>query len=50
MAAGAKGQIDLAAMRYSLTEDGRHWANEALQQLQYSGPAPVSLEGFAARG
>ena len=48
-AAGAKGQIDLAAMRYSLTEAGRHWANEALEQSQYAGPAPVSLEAFAAR-
>jgi hypothetical protein len=38
-----------AAMNYSLTDEGRRWAGEALQRSQYTGPAPVTLEDFNER-
>lgn len=31
---------------YALNEEGIRWAQEALEQSQYAGPAPVSLEAF----
>ena len=31
---------------YALNEEGLRWAQEALEQSQYAGPAPVSLEAF----
>jgi len=30
--------------RYALTSEGRSWALDALQQCQYTGPAPVPIE------
>ena len=33
---------------YALNEEGLRWAQEALEQSQYAGPAPVSLEEFVA--
>ena len=36
-------------MRYELSEQGRRWAQEALKNSQYLGPAPVTLEQFCAR-
>jgi energy-coupling factor transporter ATP-binding protein EcfA2 len=36
-------------MRYMLTTHGRSWANESLEQSQYFGPAPVTLESFRYR-
>jgi hypothetical protein len=36
-------------MRYMLTDAGRRWALEALDQSQYLGPAPVSLDTFCAQ-
>lgn len=39
----------LAEMRYQLTQLGRDWANESLDQSQYFGPAPVSLEAYQDR-
>jgi hypothetical protein len=38
-----------AAMNYALTEEGRRWANDALQRSQYTGPAPVTLDDFNER-
>jgi DNA polymerase III delta prime subunit len=37
------------AMRYELSEQGRHWAQEALKTSLYAGPAPVTLQDFCAR-
>ncbi len=31
---------------YALNEEGIRWAQEALEQSQYAGPAPVALEAF----
>src|ERR1035437_36353 len=38
-----------AAMNYSLTDEGRRWAIEALERSQYTGPAPVPLEEYNER-
>ena len=38
-----------AAMNYGLTDGGRHFATEAMQRSQYTGPAPVTLEDFNER-
>ena len=38
-----------AELRYSLSEKGKQWAQEALSQNQYVGPAPVSLAAFSDR-
>ncbi|MDP6707266.1 MAG: hypothetical protein QF893_13050 [Alphaproteobacteria bacterium] len=50
----AVGQADtgmgaLAEMRYGIAKLGRDWAAESLEQSQYFGPAPVSLEAFQDR-
>lgn len=36
------------SLRYDLTEEGARWAQNALLQCQYAGPAPVSLEAFTS--
>jgi hypothetical protein len=41
--------ILLTDMHYAITDEGRHWAVEALQQSQYAGPAPVTIDAFAER-
>jgi hypothetical protein len=38
-----------SVMRYTLSEQGRRWAQDALKASQYIGPAPVSLDAFCAR-
>jgi hypothetical protein len=38
-----------AVMNYSLTDEGRRWATDALSRSQYTGPAPVTLEQFNER-
>lgn len=38
-----------ATIRYTLSEQGRRWAQDALKASQYIGPAPVSLEAFCER-
>jgi hypothetical protein len=45
-ATGTSGPGGLADVRYVLSEAGRNWANDALQQSQYVGPVPVSLEDY----
>ncbi len=44
---GAGGAM--AEMRYGLSDLGREWAQEALSNSQYFGPAPVSLEAYQDR-
>ncbi len=43
---GAAGLKLHSEMRYALTGEGRAWATEALEQCQYIGPAPVTLDDF----
>lgn len=38
-----------AVMNYEITDEGRRWANEALNRSHYTGPAPVTLEAFNER-
>ncbi len=38
-----------AELRFSLTEKGRAWALEAIEQSEWVGPAPVPLEHYAAQ-
>lgn len=45
-AVSASGKGGLADIRYATTERGRAWALDALQQSQYVGPVPVSLEQY----
>ncbi len=45
VAMGSTGSV----IRYTLSEQGRRWAQDALKASQYIGPAPVSLEAFCAR-
>jgi DNA polymerase III delta prime subunit len=33
-------------IRYALSDEGKHWAIDALQQCRYAGPAPVTLNDF----
>lgn len=46
---GSLGASMSAELRYELTDAGRAWANDALRQSEYIGPAPVPLEQFAAQ-
>jgi len=46
---GQLGASLTAEMRYTLTGKGREWALEAPAQSEYYGPAPVTLETFAAQ-
>lgn len=43
---GQLGASFSAAMRYALTEKGKHWAVEALSQSEWAGPCPITLETF----
>lgn len=45
-AISATGTGGLADIRYAMTEQGRSWAQDAMQQSQYVGPVPVSLEQY----
>lgn len=46
---GALEETSLLELRYALTGKGRDWASEALNQSQYVGPAPVTLNDFRAQ-
>ena len=48
-ALGATGASMIAELRYALTEKGKQWAVEALNQNQYVGPAPVPLTDLSER-
>ena len=49
-ALGTRESSSLAELCYSLTEQGRQWTLDALEQVRYAGPAPVTLEQFNERG
>lgn len=48
-ALGSSDQTSFSENRYVMTETGRRFALESLQQNQYVGPAPVSLEAYQER-
>ncbi len=43
---GLRSSESAMDMHYSLTEEGRRFTIDALQQLRYTGPAPVALHDF----
>lgn len=45
-ALGMRDSDNLIDMSYALTDEGRRWAQEALHQSRYAGPAPVILDEF----
>ena len=46
---GATGKTAVSELRYALNEKGKTWAQDALAQNQYVGPAPVSLAAYTER-
>ncbi|HTV03833.1 MAG TPA: hypothetical protein VME86_00585 [Acidobacteriaceae bacterium] len=48
-AMGTRETSSLAELCYSMTEQGRQWTLDVLEQVRYAGPAPVTLEEFNER-
>ncbi|HEX4079495.1 MAG TPA: hypothetical protein VHX61_11570 [Rhizomicrobium sp.] len=46
---GAAGLRAVSELRYSLTENGKQWAQDAMALSQYIGPAPVPLDAYVER-
>ena len=44
---GTRESENMADMKYTFTDAGRRWVLDALDQVRYTGPAPVTLEEFA---
>jgi hypothetical protein len=43
---GSRGSSNPLDTRYAVTEEGRRWVVDALNQMRYTGPAPVTLDEF----
>jgi hypothetical protein len=46
---GSAGVQAVSELRYTLSDQGRQWARDALQQSHYIGPAPVPLSVYCER-
>ena len=46
---GVSGLRSSSEMRFALTGKGRSWAEDALEQSKYVGPAPVTLKAYKAQ-
>ncbi len=46
---GSVGVRAVSELRYTLTEKGKQWAQDAMALSQYIGPAPVTLEAYRER-
>jgi len=46
---GSRDASNLSELCYSMTDHGKQWTLDALDQVRYSGPAPVTLEEFTDR-
>jgi len=44
---GSRDSDSLLDAKFTFTEAGQRWAENALKQLRYTGPAPVTIEEFA---
>jgi hypothetical protein len=44
---GSRESENLLDMKYTFTDEGRRWTLDALNQMRYTGPAPVTLEEFS---
>jgi hypothetical protein len=43
---GTRESDNLLDMAYVMTDEGRRWSTDALEQMRYTGPAPVPLAEF----
>ncbi|HUY82218.1 MAG TPA: hypothetical protein VMU92_10895 [Acidobacteriaceae bacterium] len=48
-ALGTRESHSMADLCYAMTEQGKRWTLDALEQVRYAGPAPVTLEQFNER-
>ena len=46
-ALGMRDAFSPIDMRYTFTDEGRRWTIDAMDQLRYAGPAPVTIEDFS---
>jgi hypothetical protein len=46
-ALGMRDAFSPMDMRYTFTDEGKRWTIDALEQLRYAGPAPVTIEDFS---
>jgi hypothetical protein len=46
---GSRNSDSPLGITYALTDEGRHWTQEAIQRSGYIGPAPVTLADFIDR-
>ncbi len=44
---GTRESENLLDMKYTFTDAGQRWAQDAINQLRYTGPAPVTIEEFS---
>ena len=44
---GTRASENMLDMSYTFTDEGRRWVLDALKQLRYAGPAPVTIEEFS---
>jgi hypothetical protein len=44
---GTRDSENLLDMKYTFTDAGQRWAQDALNQLRYTGPAPVTIDEFS---
>jgi hypothetical protein len=48
-ALGTRDSANPHDVSYAITDGGRRWVLDALDQSRYAGPAPVTLEEFTAQ-
>jgi hypothetical protein len=46
-ALGMRDAFSPIDMRYAFTDEGKRWTLDAMEQLRYAGPAPVTIEEFS---
>jgi hypothetical protein len=46
---GTRDSDNLLDLSYTFTDAGRHWVLDALEQMRYTGPAPVTMQEFTAQ-
>ena len=44
---GTRDSGNALDLKYAFTDEGRRWTVDALEQMRYTGPAPVTLDEFA---
>ena len=46
---GTRGSTSPLDLAYTFTDEGKRWTLDALEQLRYTGPAPVAIQDFTFR-